>query len=279
MTPQTVRVRGAEVAYRRSRGRGRTVVLVHGNSSSSATWTPLLDGEFGERFACVALDLPGHGGSAPPAAGADDYAVPGYSATIAEFAGALGVRDAVFVGWSLGGNALVEAAPLLGAEPAGYAVFGTPAVRDGASFAEAYLPDERMGMAFEEELDAERAALYVSGFLAPGSAVPTGPLVAEVLATDPEARAGLARSVAEGRFADETAVLKEVRQPIAVLHGAEERFVSLEYLRSLTVPTLWRGAVQVVPGAGHAVHLDRPDALAALLGDFIAELPQTGVRA
>ena len=46
-------------------GDGPPIVLAHGNSSSSATWEPLPAGPVGRRYRCLALDLPGHGDSAP----------------------------------------------------------------------------------------------------------------------------------------------------------------------------------------------------------------------
>ena len=69
------------------------------------------------------------------------------------------------------------------------------------------------------------------------------------------------------------AIVGQLRAPLAVLHGAREQLVSLDYLRTLTMPTLWRGAVQVVDGAGHALHEEAPGAFAGLLTDFVAALP------
>jgi pimeloyl-ACP methyl ester carboxylesterase len=62
---QAVSVGGREIAYRASDGTGQAVILVHGNSSSARTWQGLLDSPFGERYRCLALDLPGHGQSPP----------------------------------------------------------------------------------------------------------------------------------------------------------------------------------------------------------------------
>jgi hypothetical protein len=33
------------------------------------------------------------------------------------------------------------------------------------------------------------------------------------------------------------------------LQGADQQLVSLDYLRKLNIPALWRGEVQVIPGA------------------------------
>ena len=75
-----------------------------------------MTGDIGQRFRCVALDLPGHGQSGP-AKDQADYSLPGYAAVLTGFARALGIPDAVVVGWSLGGQITLEAAPMLPATP------------------------------------------------------------------------------------------------------------------------------------------------------------------
>ncbi len=57
--------------------------------------------------------------------------------------------------------------------------------------------------------------------------------------------------------------------PLAVVHGAEEQLVNGNYFNTLTMPSLWRGGVQVIPGAGHAPHWEQPEAFNALLGAFL----------
>jgi pimeloyl-ACP methyl ester carboxylesterase len=257
---------------RRSKGEGRPVVLVHGNSSSSRIWQALLDGPFGARYRCLALDLPGHGDAAPPAAGPNDYSVPGFAATVAAFVRTEGLRDVVLVGWSLGGHAVLEAADALSDVVSGFAVFGTPPVRDRSSFAEAYLADSPLGIGFQETITPEEARTYAAGLLTPGSTLSVEPLVEDILATDPAVRAGIARSIAEGYFTDEVALVESLNRPLAILHGGGEQFVNHAYLEALTVPTLWRGAVQVIPGAGHAAQVERPKLLADLLDTFVRDL-------
>lgn len=273
MRERMVDVGGDGLAYRVSDGGGRPVVLVHGNSSSSRTWQTLMDGPFGARYQCFAPDLPGHGRSKPPTAGAACYSVPGHATALAGFVEAVGIRDAVVVGWSLGGNIAIEAAPAMAGIAAGHVVFGAPPVSDTASFARAFLPDPVVGLGFQGTLDRADAEAYAAGFLAPDSRIPLEPMVEDVLATDATARSALGATIGEGRFEDEVALLREFTGPIAILHGTKDRFVNLDYLHDLTLPTLWRGAVQCVQGAGHALQLDAPDALAGLLEAFVADLP------
>jgi len=78
--------------------------------------------------------------------------------------------------------------------------------------------------------------------------------------------------VGESRFADEVAIVGALRRPPAIVHGADEQLVSLDYLRGLTAPSLWRGGVQVITGAGHAPHQEVPASCTELLEQFLSDL-------
>ncbi len=77
---------------------------------------------------------------------------------------------------------------------------------------------------------------------------------------------------AQGRFTDEIAIVAALQRPLAILQGEGEQLVSLDYMNKLTIPSLWRGAVQLIPDAGHAPHQEAPEAFTALLTQFIADL-------
>jgi pimeloyl-ACP methyl ester carboxylesterase len=267
---QQIDVGGQQIAFTQSEGGGRPVIFVHGNSSSARTWAPVMTGPFGQRFRCLAFDLPGHGGSAP-ARNHADYSLPGYAAVLAGFAQATGVAEAVIVGWSLGGHIALEAAPAMPAA-AGYVIFGTPPVAAAAQLGEAFLPNPAMNVGFTASVGPTEARAFAASFTAPRSAQSLDEFVADILRTDGEARAGMFASIGEGRFADEVAIAGALRQPLAILQGEGEQLVNLDYLRQLTIPSLWRGRVQLIPGAGHAPHQETPEKFAGLLDEFIADL-------
>jgi len=246
------------------------VVFVHGNSSSARTWLPVMRGDFGRRFRCVALDLPGHGQS-EPARDQADYSLPGYAAVLTGVVRELGVADAIIVGWSLGGQIVMEAAPEL-PDARGFVIFGAPPVASPAQMGEAFLPHPAMAALFSAQVSESEARLAAESFTAPGSPLDTSEFVSDILATDGAARTGLGASAGAGRFADEIAIVSTLRQPLAVLHGTDEQLVSHDYLRKLNIPTLWRKEVQLIHGTGHAPHQEAPQQFAALLTEFIGDL-------
>lgn len=192
---------------------GRTVVFIHGNSSSAKTWLPVIADDFGRRFRCLAPDLPGHGRSAP-ATDEADYALPGYAAVLEGFVKGLGIRDAVVVGWSLGGQIAREAAPGL-PDARGFVILGAPPIASLAQMAEAFLPNPAMGALFKLEVSESEARLAAEGFAAPNSSLDIDEFVSDILATDGAARTGLGSSAGAGRFKDEIAI--EVPQQFAAL--------------------------------------------------------------
>jgi pimeloyl-ACP methyl ester carboxylesterase len=65
--------------------------------------------------------------------------------------------------------------------------------------------------------------------------------------------------------------VRSLKVPLAILHGGQEQLINGVYIASLAMPTLWRGAVQTIPSAGHAPQWETPQAFDALLEAFIVE--------
>ena len=270
MDEQQITVNGQQIAFRESAGHDRPVIFIHGNSCSSSTWNNILPGPFGQRFRCLALDLPGHGNS-QKAKDPSDYSLPGYAKVLTGFAAASRAQDAVVVGWSLGGHIALEAAPHL-SNATGFVIFGTPPIATADQMSVAFQPNPAMAFTFAASITPDEARSYAEAFTAPRSSLDLDEIVADVLRTDGAARAGLGASLAEGRYADEVAIVNAMNKPLAILHGEGEQLISLDYLRTLNPPTLWRHEIQLIPGAGHAPHLETPDQFTVLLEQFLADL-------
>jgi len=254
------------IAFQQSAGPGRPIVLVHGNSASSRAYLRQLASPLGEKRRLVALDLPGHGRS-DDAVDPSLYSLPGYAGVLRAFAASQGLEDAVFVGWSLGGHIVLEAAPDL-PRAAGFVIFGTPPLAFPPAMAQAFLPHPAMAPMFATEMTTEQAEAYVAAFFKPGYSDVSPTFLDDVLRTDGRARARLGASLGPNGYRDEIAVVEQLTQPLAVLHGADEQLVNGAYFASLSMPTLWRGAVQTIAGAGHAPQWEQAEAFNALIDAF-----------
>src|ERR1700727_1068032 len=221
------------LAAHESTGRGPPVVLIHGNSSSSRVFSRQLDGPLGQRFRLIAVDLPGHGAS-DDAEDPSAYSLPGHARAVRAVLDALGIDEAHFVGWSLGGHIALELAPDLRA-PRGFVIFGTPPLTSRAAMSEAFLPNPAMKVTFQKSVDSAEASNYVAAFFRPGFADIPPFFLDDVLRTDGRARSNLGASLVTGGALDEGAVVRDLKVPLAILHGGEEQLVNGRYFASLAV--------------------------------------------
>ena len=211
----------------------------------------------------------GHGRSADasdPAA----YLLSGHARSLIALLTARGIEDSILVGWSLGGHILLEAAPdLAGAR--GLMIFGTPPIGFPPAMDKAFLPNPAMQVGFVPEITPEMAKAYVAAFFAPGFADIPAFFLEDAMRTDGIARAQIGASIDPAVTRDEVDVAAALKVPLAVLHGVREQLIDGAYFGSLKLPTLWRGAVQVVTEAGHAPQWECPDEFDALLRAFAAD--------
>ena len=96
---------GHDVHYRIG-GEGPAIVLIHGITSTSETWSDVLPW-LAERYTVLAPDLMGHGESAKPRG---DYSLGAYASGVRDLMIALGIERATFVGHSLGGGVALQLA-------------------------------------------------------------------------------------------------------------------------------------------------------------------------
>ena len=96
---------GHRVAYR-SAGSGPAIVLVHGITSTSATWERVMP-YLATRFTVIAPDLLGHGESAKPRG---DYSLGAYASGLRDLMASLDLPAATVIGHSLGGGVVMQLA-------------------------------------------------------------------------------------------------------------------------------------------------------------------------
>src|SRR4051794_15548062 len=266
---------GHRVFYR-SAGSGPVLVLVHGITSTSATWANVLP-SLAERFTVIAPDLLGHGESAKPRG---DYSLGAYASGVRDLLLALGHERATFVGHSLGGGIAMQLAyqfpehceRLVLVASGGLGREITPLLR-AASLPRAglvlpLLADERL-------MGAGRAVGRMLGRV--GLRVHTD--LGEVLRghaslADGEARAAFLhtlRTIVDplGQRVDASDRLYLAEAiPFLLIWGDRDPIIPVAHAR--TAHELVPGSrLEIFPRAGHFPHLDDPLRFTRLLGDFM----------
>lgn len=233
--------------------RPRRMVLAHGFTQTARSWgrverllterLPLLD--------TLAVDLPGHGDSAAPA-GSDLWA----SATALVDDGG----TATYVGYSMGGRVAIHAALAHPDRVESLVLIGaTAGIDDPRERAARRTADE----ALADHIEDVGADVFIDEWL-------TNALFAG-LDDESAGRADRLRNTAAGLAASLRATgtgtqtplwerLGEIAVPVLVLVGADDTKFTL--LGERLVAGLPDATLQVIPGAGHSVHLEAPAATA-----------------
>lgn len=251
-------------------GEGRPVVLLHGFTGSAETWAALR-GSLAAGHRVIAVDLPGHGRSTTPPDPARGR-LSRLAGDLVRLLDALDVDRTALLGYSLGGRAALHFAARH-AERLSHLVLESvsPGIED---------PDEREGrraadaaLALEIEREGiesfvrrwESLPLWASQVQLPDSV--RARLRMQRLQNEP---AGLAASL-RGAGAAAEPVLDDAALafgvPTLLITGAlDARYVAIAERLTRAIPASRR---VVVDGAGHAVHLERPDEFAALVREFL----------
>jgi pimeloyl-ACP methyl ester carboxylesterase len=268
-------------AIYRAVGSGPPVVLIHGMINSSRHWREVAM-RLADRHLVIAPDLIGHGDSATPRG---DYSLGAHAAAIRDLLVAIGVHRASVVGHSLGGGvamqffwqfperverlALVstgglgpEVSPLL----RGAALPGATALLWAAAHPRVLDVLDNLAGSLNRRDRREQARQ----------------LRAIVRAVRPLERPGgrkafleTLRSVIDVRgqrvsATDRLYLLGPV--PTLIAWGERDRTIPLEHGRR-ACESIPNARFETIPGAAHFPHLERPEELAGLLGEFIASTP------
>ncbi len=277
MQTQTLQIGSQTINFYQSAGTGPAVLLVHGNSFSGLCFRHQLTRELGAAYRLVAIDLPGHGLSAPATDPQQSYTLPGYAAIVRAIAEQLDLQNAVFVGWSLGGHVILEASSQL-PNAAGLMIFGAPPLGFPPAMTEAFLPNPALAAAFKADMTEAEMDAFVAACFKPNTRHNPEVFQSDIRRADGQARHVLAGSLGPGGYADEVQAAANLQVPLAVLHGAEDQLVNLAHIQNLTLPTLWRGAVQVIADAGHTPQWEAPRQFNTLLEAFLEETAGRSTR-
>lgn len=255
---------------RRCGERGTPLVFVHGWAMCGAVWQKQL-----EYFACThrvfAVDLPGHGLSAPLE---DPLTIRRCGEAVARFLDEEGLEGAALLGWSLGAQVVCHAASLNPARVAKLAlVSGTPCFT-------APTKEDRWGVPaaksnwFARQLRADFEKVlkdFILTFFAGGEAI--GPEEEAVIkglffAHVPD-RASALELLDDLHRSDIREELRRIDVPSLIVHGQGDRIIPLEVTGVWSRFLASRANVVLIPGCGHAPFLTRPEVFNRAVETFL----------
>ncbi len=266
----TVTINEKEIFYRRAGDRGQPIVFVHGNSLSSRTFQKQLESDLADSYRLFAPDLPGHGQSFRAENPKSDYNPKAYAEMLTAFAREVEAENSIFVGWSLGGHILLEASDLL-PDARGFMIFGTPPVSTSSESKVQVSTNPIGSYAFKGDLTDEERQALVLAFFHPDFGKFPDIFMEDHIQTDKRVRETLAEVITNKNVRDEVEIVKTLSVPLAVVHGASDQLIDLNYLKSLQYANLYTDDVIIIQGAGHAPHWEQPDAFNSILKKFIME--------
>lgn len=274
-TKQTIHTSRADIAVHTSAGTGLPLILLHGNSSCKEVFARQMEGSVGEAYNLVAIDLPGHGASSDAFDPAATYSISGYAETVLEVIAALGIKRAAIYGWSLGGHVAIDLIPRF-AGLAGVMITGTPPIRPTLESFQAGFKPEPVAALFgqetlsEAEMDAFARAVY-------GSA-DSAAFRSALARTDGKARRMMIENIFNGQTADQRQIVETSDIPVAIVDGAHDPFVNLDYVAGLSIPSLWESHCFILRGAAHAPFLTHADRFDPILARFAADVAKRTAR-
>ena len=236
----------------------RDVVLLHGFTHTGASWDPVV-AALGESYRAFAPDIRGHGS-------ASDREPVALDGVIEDVAGLAPARFTL-VGYSMGGRLALHAAlapalkpridrlVLIGASPG----IADPVERQTRRADDDVLADQVEGMTIEQF--AERWAQ--TPVLAGQPPAVAAAVHADRLRSTPTGLARALRGLGTGALPSLWERLPEVRAPATLIAGERDekfRAIATEMARELR-----DARVAVIPDAGHAVHLEAPAPVAAVI--------------
>lgn len=248
-------------------GKGDVALLmIHGNSSSGEVFRPQFQSTLADNYRLIAIDLPGHGKSDNALDPARTYTRPGFGGAVIEVIQKLELERPVIFGWSLGGHIALEIMPRL-PMLRGVAICGTPPV--GTVMSEGFRPSPGMKYGSQEHLSAEDVEAFGEKIF--GASL--NPQLREALTrADGQARKTMFEAARAGAGVDQRWVVEHIDTPLAVINGANDSVINLDYIDCLQYANLWSGECHRIPGAGHAAFRERPGAFNALLAQFLVDL-------
>ncbi len=236
----------------------RDVVLLHGFTHTGASWDPVI-AALGENYRALAPDLRGHGSASERK--------PVTLEAVLEDIERLAPPRFVLAGYSMGGRVALHAALARVLAPRIdrlVLVGASPGIAEAAERAIRRADDDGLADEIERSTIEAFAARWAQTPVLAGQPPDVAAAVqADRLRSTPAGLARALRGLGTGALPSLWDRLAEVTVPVALMVG--ERDAKFNAIAAEMAAALPVADVIVVPDAGHAVHLEAPAAVAAMV--------------
>jgi 2-succinyl-6-hydroxy-2,4-cyclohexadiene-1-carboxylate synthase len=235
----------------------RDIVCLHGFTHTGASWNPVV-ASLGERYRALAPDIRGHGASS-------ELEPVTLGAVLRDLA-RLAPERFTLVGYSMGGRIALHFALAAGARVERLVLIGaSPGIADSTERAARRADDERLAAEIERSSIEEFAERWAQTPVLAGQPPEVLAAVnADRLRNRPNSLARALRGLGTGALSPLWDRLGAIGMPVALVVGErDEKFRAIAAQMASALPD---ADVVVVAGAGHAVHLEAPGAVAAVIG-------------
>ena len=232
------------------------LVLLHGFTNTGASWDEVV-AALPQRYRPVAPDIRGHGTASEVR--------PVSLAGVVDDVAAMAMGPFELVGYSMGGRLALHVALALPGRVRRLVLIGaSPGIADAGARAERLAADERLADEVEAmtiEAFADRWAQ--TAVLADQPPSVQAAVTAQRLRNAPAGLAAALRGLGTGALPSLWARLGELGVPVDLVVGERDaKFQSIAQEMAAALPA---ARVHVVAGAGHAVHLEAPEAVAEVI--------------
>lgn len=256
MRQNRINIKGSSISYYETRDNGKTVVFVHGISSSSSIFIrQLIDSVISYQFRFIALDLIGYGNSDASKKPEEDYTINGLSNFLVEFCEALNLKDAIFIGHDIGGNIILDAYESL-KNPKGLILLGSvPFVHpfDENVFTKKAVVD----LLSKAGVDSSEVHQIASLFVEEDTQYPD--FIPEIIRkADLKTREVFFKSLNEGKYKDQHNIMNNIKEPIALYCGEFDQMINNERIKDIKASNIWKEMVHEIKDSGHMFFYESP---------------------
>ena len=253
-------------------GEGEPVVLLHGFTGNRTSWDDLAP-SLADRFRVLRVELPGHGAT-PALQVPDESRLPAVGDALARLLDAEGAPRAHFVGYSMGGRALLNFVACHPQRVVSMAVLSASPGIEGEAARRARCAEDE---ALAERIERDGLKAFVERWMAQ-------PLFASLKTADPASLAAERRRKLSGDAASFAAALRamgpgwqpdlwshlaELPIPALIMAGAlDTKYVAIAERMVRELPA---ARLALIADAGHSILVERAGEVGDLLRDWLCE--------